>query len=381
MKVLILTATIGQGHNTCASSIQEGFLRKNIPVETLDLYGYISPQLKSIVEYSYLWGISFTSAKSTRFIGDLTYKSMENSSDKKQAFSMAEKINKLVAMELLAYIKIYNPDVIISTQVNCMHCINYLKKEKLIDSMTLSILTDFTVQSHWRESEYIDYIVTANRNLNYQLVKKKIPVKKVLPIGIPIHPKFSESTDKIIARTLLGIDPIKPTLLISGGSMGYGNLNTVIEKLDKLPVDFQFIIVCGKNKKLYNQITNMNLKKQKKIFAFTDEMNLIMDASDVIITKPGGISVSESLAKGLAIVLTNPIPGMEDHNCDFLCNNLLAISTSKFTSIEELIFNLFYDKILLNKLSVSSKIAGKPDSTMELCNFVVKRFNKKRLTY
>ena len=172
-------------------------------------------------------------------------------------------------------------------------------------------MTDFTIHPFWEDAD-LDYYVTANELLNHQASKKGIDTSKILPIGIPIHPKFGKKMDKLEARNILGIED-KPTILIMSGSMGYGNLETIITDMDTMDMDFQIISICGNNKNLKEDRWDDNKEKVYN-YGFTDKVDIIMDAADCIVTKPGGLTTSESLAKGLPMIIINPIPGQEERN-------------------------------------------------------------------
>lgn len=373
MKVLVLTATIGQGHNAVAHSIQKGFKRHSVPCEVLDMYGYVSPALKKLVSQGYL--LSVNSVVHMKKIGQLYYESMEKNYKSDDSFSRMA--NATIAKEIRKFIDAYQPDVILCTQVYCAHVLCYMQEQKWIDTLTLGVLTDFTVQAHWEGAWRLNYIVTATEQLNPQLVPKGFPEPKILPFGIPISPKFGERKDKAVAREMLQLDPNLPTLLIMGGSMGYGGMDRGLQQLDKLPEEFQAIVVCGRNYRMRNRLRELKLSKRYDIYGYTSSVSLMMDAADLIVTKPGGISMSESLAKRLPMVLSGAIPGMEDYNAAFMEEHGLASVVTKKYPLAEAVHDLLDSSSKQKAVRKAMAPFSHPDSTDRLCRFILEEVEKR----
>lgn len=373
MKVLIITATIGQGHNAVARSIANGLRERRIPCKVLDMYRYFSPALQKIVQGGYLISIKSVAAMHARVIGEKYYDAMEKGYKPLNEHTFARVKNMPFAKNLKKYLDEYRPDAIICTQVYCVHIIDTIKSKGWIDVPVFGVDTDFTVQAHWQGNDYLDYIVTASNKLTGQLMFKQVPKEKVLPFGIPISPKFNEKIEKRRARELLCLDPDKKTLLVMGGSMGYGNIDKTILQLDSLPFDFQAMVVCGSNLQMRSRLKKLKLNKRFDIYGFSYNIPMMMDASDVMITKPGGISLSEGLAKQIPMVLANAIPGMEDRNSDFMEENGLALAVSKTYPITQAVTDLMTKEELAERMAESQKEFAHPDSTAVLCDFIIEK--------
>jgi len=203
----------------------------------------------------------------------------------------------------------------------------------------------------------------------------------MLPFGIPIKAKFSKSIDKYHARKQLGLDLHKLTILLMSGSMGYGHIDDSIEMLDKLDLDFQVIVVCGNNKRMYKKVKDLQTKKRFDIYGYVDNVDEMMDAADCIITKPGGITSSEALAKGLPMIMVNPIPGHEMRNAEFMLNNGLALFATKTFPLDEAVFSLFKHPERISFLRSTIELYERRDSTEKLCQFLVKKVEEKKANY
>ncbi len=364
MKVLILTITTGQGHNQAAKTLSE-YLEKNpgVQAETLDAFEYINQGLKEIVSRGYLM-----SAKRLPKIYGKAYR-MAEKRDSDNGYIMRA-TSSIMAKKLIGFVEEYDADVIVCTHVFAAMLVTDIQKKFQRNIRTVGIITDFTVHPYWEETE-LDYYVTANEFLTNQALKKGIAENKVLPLGIPIDPKFIDCCDKAQARTMLGLED-KRTVLVMSGSMGYGKVAGMVKKLDSSDMDFQIISVCGNNPKLQKRIDKMKKKHKIYNYGFTDKINLMMDAADLIVTKPGGITSSEALAKGLPMIIANPIPGQEDRNVEFLMNNGAAFKVSSTFPVDEAIYQMFTNDIRMSQLKGIAKVLGKPKSTLDIVDLVLR---------
>ncbi len=364
MKVLILTITAGQGHNQAANTLSD-YLNKNpgVQAECLDAFEYINQGLKEIVSRGYLM-----SAKKIPKIYGKAYR-MAEKRDSENGYIMRA-TSSIMAKKLIKFVEEYDADVIVCTHVFAAMLVTDIEKSLNRDIKTVGIVTDFTVHPYWEETK-LDYYVTANEFLTNQAVKKGIAEENVLPLGIPIDPKFIECCDKAGARETLGIEDAR-TVLVMSGSMGYGKVARMVKQLDSSDMDFQIISVCGNNQRLKKRIDKMKKKHKIYNYGFTDEVALMMDAADCIVTKPGGITSSEALAKNLPMIIANPIPGQEDRNVEFLMNNGAAFKVSSTFPVDEAIYQMFTNKTRFSQIIEISKVLGKPDSTLKIVELILK---------
>ena len=369
MKVLIVSVKTGYGHHSTANALIERFSQFGVKCEMLDTFEYINPTLADSIDNGYLF--------STKYIPKIygkAYDIMDKRDEKLDKHSPISVLSKIVSHRLKDYIKGYNPDAIIGTHSYACMLMTYLRYEQLVSCPLIGIVTDFTVHPFWESTE-LDYYVTADAVLNHQMQKKGIEKSKILPFGIPIREKFSTKKPKEEAREKLKIDN-KTTLLIMMGSMGFGNILKEIEEINNLDIDFQIICVCGRNKRMYKEISKHIWQKKVITLGFADNVDMLMDASDCIITKPGGLTTSEFLAKELPAVIMNPIKGQEDRNAEFLVNNGAAIMVTKTFSLSEALYQIFNSPWRLDMLKDSAGHLSKPDSTKDLCDFVIRLVNR-----
>lgn len=370
MKGLIFSITAGQGHNQTAKVLSDYLNASGVECSYMDVFEYINPLLSESVSKLYLM-----SSKNMPQIYGGGYRMCEKR-DAGANHMLPKMTNAFLAKRLLKLVRKEKPDVIICTHVFAALLVTYLTGHIDIQTHTIGIVTDFTIHPYWEDTN-LDYYVTASELLTNQGVKKGIPEYKFKPFGIPIDPKFSRRKDKKEARKELGLED-KDTVLVMSGSMGFGNVLEEIKELDRLNLDYQIVTICGNNKKLKSQIDKLEMKKIIYNYGYVNNVDIFMDAADCIVTKPGGLTTSEALAKGLPMIMNNPVPGQEDRNVEFLLNAGAAMKVSKTFPIDDAIYNLFINKERRKNLDGSIKSLQKPDSTMDLVNFIIDLIQNKQ---
>ncbi len=364
MKALVLSITAGQGHNSTAKALCAYLKSIGCEAEMLDTFKYIHPVLGETVSEGYL-----LMASKAKLVYKGGYRLAEKRKKSKSEASPTRMTGKLMSVKLLRYINDYDPDVIICTHIFAGIILDSLKKKQAIRAKTIGILTDFAFHPYWEEGVNLDYVVTPNERLQAQARKKGFRDEQILPFGIPIHPKFAGSVSAAEARAELGLAIDKPTVLLMSGSMGYGNIEETVTALDSVELDFQLITVCGSNAEAKAKIDSMKTKKRILNLGFVDNVDRLMDASDCIISKPGGLTTSEAMAKGLPMIIVNPIPGQEDRNVTFLTNNGAAMAVSSTMPIDEVIWQLFSDPRRTANMREAIALIAKPNSTRDICEF------------
>lgn len=363
MKGLIFSITAGQGHNQTAKVMAEHLEKNGVTCKYMDVYEYINPHLSESVSKLYLM-----STKNMPRIYGQGYRMCEKL-DSGNNRVLPRLTNTLLSKKLLQMVKAEKPDFIICTHVFAALLVTELLDRLAINIHTIGIVTDFTIHPYW-EDTCLDYYITASELLTYQGVKKGIPKEKFRAFGIPIDPKFALRSSREEAFRKLGI-PMMRTVLVMSGSMGFGHIVDEIRALDQLEEEFQIVTICGSNKKLKEQIDKLKLKKAVYNYGYVDNVDVFMDAADCIVTKPGGLTTSEALAKGLPMLMNNPVPGQEDRNVEFLLNTGAAMKISKTFPLDEALHQLFGDEERREALNHGISLLRKPSSTEDLTRFIL----------
>ncbi len=369
MKVLIISVKAGYGHHSTGNAIIEHFSECGVECEMLDMFEYINHKLADSIDNGYMF-----STKYFPKIYGKAYDMLDKHDKRTDKYSPMSVLSKIVSHKLHDYVKRFNPDAIIGTHSYACMMMTYLREAGVVSCPLIGVVTDFTVHPFW-ENTNLDYYVIADALLSNNARKKGIPPQKILPFGIPVRKNFSTKKDKLEARKELKIDN-KTTILLMMGSMGFGNILKEIAEIDRLEFDFQVICVCGKNKKKFKEISHHTWNKNIITLGFVNNVDLLMDASDCIITKPGGLTTSEFLAKQLPAVIMNPIRGQEDRNTEFLVNAGAAVMVTKTFGIAEALSHVLNCPWRLETLKQSVKNLGKPNATKDLCDFVINLVKK-----
>lgn len=376
MKLLIVTAPLGNGHNAVADAVADRFthLYPGAICHVLDMYEYISPSLKKATASGY-----FLSMKTMSKLHGMASGIIDRQSEKEfNEYTPARLANEFLASELRHAIDDFNPDCIVCTMVFTAQVVDLLKERGVVTCPCFGIITDYTVQNYWCDVQNFEYIVSPSEYLEPQFIRRGIDINRVLPLGIPIHDRFCQKYDQLEMRRKLGLSETLPAVLVMSGGMGFGNIEESVAAIDAVPLDLQVVVICGKNEKLYQKISKMRTQKPLTVYGFVLNVDEIMDACDCLLSKPGGITTSESLAKQLPMMMMDPLPGVEDRNVEFLQANGAAIYITKTFQIADALYLLLRCPGRLERLKESIRSISKPNSTTDLCRIITQTITAKK---
>ena len=363
MKALVLSVTAGQGHNSTAKALCAYLESIGCQAEMLDTLEYLNHALGETVSRGYL-----LMASNAKLVYKGGYRLAEKRNKSSSELSPTRATGNIMSKKLAKYISDYAPDVIICTHIFPAIILDVMKKKGKLRAKTIGVLTDFMFHPYWEEVCNLDFVVTPNEQLLSQAIKKGFKESQILPLGIPIHPKFADSSrSKAQARAELGLDINRRTVLLMSGGTGYGNIADTVKALDNVPHDFQIISVCGSNHKAKAQVDALKTKKRILNLGFVDYIDKLMDASDCIISKPGGLTTSEAMAKRLPMIIVNPVPGQEERNAEFLTNNGAAMAVTATTPLDEVMYQLFANPERIEIMRDAIGLIAKPNSTRDIC--------------
>ncbi len=406
MKIIVLSATTGGGHMRAAEAIKSYLSSFGSDVLVLDTIEYINPILnRTITEgYEYL-------AKKRPNI----YKVMYETTNKKKITRAITKINSLISKKLIPLINDYKPDIVITTHPFSTEMVSKLKSEKLVNIPIICIMTDYAPHRTWINDD-VDAYVVANEEMIEGMYDMGVPHFKIYPYGIPIDGGFYAKKDKAIVLRQMGLDPSILTILIMAGSFGVKNILEIYKEILDISINFQIIVITGRNEELYDSIEQIvhgtkvkgtflesvknlvfslkeNIFKRKenkksdkssskknkfrdihrantRIIYFTSEVDKYMKTADLIITKPGGLTITEALACNIPMAIFDAIPGQEDENADFLVSKNMAIRLEKGEKGAKSIKDLLECSGKLESMKSSCKTFDKSDSLKKIKNLI-----------
>ncbi len=379
MKILIFYASYGGGHLNAAKSIYEylenNYKNQNIDVELIDCMKYINKTIEKMSTKAYN-----EMAKKAPWAWGKIY----SDSQKGPLAHISSRSNKIMAIKLLKLLREKQPDLIISTHPFGSQMCSYLKRKNKTSATIATIMTDFAPHDQWLVGyEHTDYYFVAHENMKNYLQEKGITASKIFTTGIPLSNRFLQNFNKEKIYNELNLQPNKKTVIFfGGGEFGLGKSRTVeiFENFIKYCENMQIIAISGKNEKMRLAFENVICKYQKKdsvrILEYTNQVPEFMSISDLVVTKPGGLTTTESLASHLPMIIINPIPGQEEENAQFLVDNGIAIWIKKQDNVKEILENLFSQSELLKTMKENTNKLAKPNSTKNICDILLQKEQK-----
>lgn len=379
-KVLIMSASTGGGHNRAAKAMKDEIEKKciygeHITCEIIDSLKLINTTMDKIISSGYE-----KSAKYTPKAWGGVYKMSDANIVSKHEYK-GNLFNTLLASKLKKLLKERKPDLIIGTHPFPMIALSTLKKKypyrnafnSFFVPPLISVLTDYTAHSTYIQDE-IDYYIAGDEYVKEVLISEGVDGDKIKPYGIPVEKSFLEHREKSVVLEELGLAPDKFTVLLMGGSFGAGNIKDTLKELLEIDRDFQIIVITGRNEtlkeKLEKSLEKYTIDKNISILGFTQDMNDILSAVDIIVSKPGGLTTTECLLKELPMIIPYYIPGQEEENMDFLSNCGAALRTSKKFTISVLLKVLIDNPMRMELLKNNIKSVKKQNTAEDIANLV-----------
>ena len=363
MNILILTASTGGGHKRAAAAI-EAKIRQSHPETTV----HVVDALKSIGKMynkTVCGGYHFLATKLPKLYG-VFYRITDRPSI---LYRAVMKSNTMMTKKLLRAIEGYKPDIIIICHPFVTTMVSCLKTNGMPGVKAIALITDYDSHRTYIAPN-IDAYVLAQPDMAQKLIKEYgVDKNKIYPLGIPTFDKFTAEFSKEELCKREGLDPNKKTVLLMAGSFGVTGVLRFYEQLAKAVDDLQMIVITGKNKKLFEQmnelVLELNTKKRTKLLYFVDNVEDYMHVSDLIVTKPGGLTVTESLACGLPLAIYSAFPGQELDNAEYLVGKRVAVLLDKKRGAEQII-SLINSPGELEKMKENCRSLAMPDSAGKL---------------
>lgn len=370
MKILILSCDTGEGHNSAAKAFMEYLSSHNVECQMADTLSLVSPAVSQAVSDLYLFSTR------TRLFR-VAYKAGQIVSEGTQIKSPVYLANRLYCKKLYDYITQNGYDTVVCTHLFPAEALTALRRSGKLPQKSVFIMTDYTCIPFMKETEMDAYVVP-HEHLIEECVQKGLPRERLYPYGIPVksvfHSEYPKDEARFECRKIFGegLTENAAWFLLMSGSMGFGNsADTVRELLSRCPEGSELFLVCGNNANL-----NSRLKKEfgscpgVHMLGFTDKIPLLMDACDVVFTKPGGLSSTEAAAKGLPIIHTAPIPGCETRNAEFFHYHNMSYSSLDVSQQVTVALKLCNDRSYRERMVLSQKFNSHPLACrhiLELC--------------
>lgn len=369
MKVLILTCNTGQGHNSSAMAIRQEFLYKNTDCEIVDALSFFSKTISKIVEKS------FTSIYRHVPKGfDKGYQQVNGKNGNRWG-KLTNIILKPASRKLKKFIDSNEYTYIICTHIFPAIMITDIAKKYGMSVPTALLTTDYTVYP-LMEQVKSDFYLIPHEKLVDSFEEFGIPKEQLFPSGIPVRSTFTHfDVTREEARDKLNLPKDAKVVLIMGGSMGCGPLYNLVCSVAQTADDSTYLLVsCGSNESLYQKI-NKIASDRVRHFRYSDDIPTMMKAADLFVTKPGGISITESAIMCLPMLLINFIGGCETPNYNFFVSNEFAFGADRIEDAQDVVKDLLSHPEKLRKISENLKESFTKNSALEIVGLVMSREN------
>jgi processive 1,2-diacylglycerol beta-glucosyltransferase len=363
--VLILSASAGAGHLRAAQAIERAFAQTNAAyaVQHIDTLEYTNPLFKRLYSKAYIDMVN----KMPEVLGWL-YDFYDNPAKDDRLQVAFDKLNTRPFVKMLEK---YQPEFTICTHFLPSEIISALIDKGTLRTRQAIVVTDFDIHAQWLCRNYAHYFV-ALEETRAHLQEMGVPADKVTVSGIPIDPVFAVAKERGAMRDKLGLRREGVVILISAGGFGVGKIETLITPLLKLRHPAQIVAICGRNEELKGQLEQFasalprSGKVALKVVGYTTAMDEYMAASDLVVGKPGGLTTSEALARGLVFVVVSPIPGQEERNSDHLLEEGAALRCNNLPVLAYKIDKLLDDPARLEAMRANVRRIARPQAAHDI---------------
>jgi len=369
-RIVLMYISEVSGHRNAALAVEKAIkaLEPDVEITNINAFNYTNPVAEKVVNSIYM-GIIKIAPK----VWDYLY---DNPRIVKRVEKAKQNIHKANSPKLKQLFDKLKPDAVICTQAFPCGMVADYKKTYGDDLPLVAVLTDFAPHSYWIYDE-VNYYITPSEDVSLRLIAKGVTAQKIKALGIPFDHKFNVELEKehIFHKYKLSAD--LPTLLVMGGGQGLGPIKTIVKSLEKVNHNIQEIVVTGTNKKLYNTLKRRIKKYKKKIilFAYAQHINELMFASDIVISKPGGVTTAEVLAKGKPMIIVKPLPGQEASNTTYLTLRGAALKVERPRRINIVVDDLLKNASNMNRLCSAAEYISKPNASMDIARLLLKLAN------
>ena len=356
MKILILSANTGGGHNSTALAIGEAVAKRGISYEIADTLAFISKKASDFIS----WGHSYVYRKLPHLFG-IGYRYEERHSARflyKQCAKGADALSESL--------RDGHFDAVVCTHVFSGLMMTEVRRKYQVSLPTYFIATDYTCSPGVSEMHLDGYFIP-HRMLRAEFIRCGVPADRLHACGIPVRAEFYETDDRVLIRRALKLPVNKKILLLACGSMGCGRLEKHALRLcGQLPEDTALVVLCGTNGQLYQRLLP-HASERFRVLRFTERVEMYMAAADAYVTKPGGLTTTEAIAKRLPMLLVDAVPGLETRNFDFLIGRGVACGTKRWSEIPELADRLLWDEGLRQAQIKAMASFGGQTAAQDVC--------------
>lgn len=371
MKVLLLHASAGAGHKRAAEALAKAFQAADgsAEIKVVDILDFTPPLFRKTYARGYLdlvrrapelWGYLYAEA--------------DRKADEPWRKHVRTLFNKINAASFYKFYREFDPDVAVCTHFMPLQMLSERRGRGRGRAPVFCAVTDFAVHALWI-LEHVDCYYVAMEEAKRHLMRREIPPDRVVVTGIPVDPVFAAGQKKQEAARALGLDPALPVVLLLSGGCGVGPAAGLIRSFGREEPVCQLLVIAGANEKLREQAEEAarEVRTPVRVYGFVNNIHVMMDACDLVISKPGGLTTSEVLAKGRPLLIIDPIPGQEQRNGEVV---LEAGAAARLFEVDDAyckVRDLLADKSRLARMAREALAVGRPRAAEGIVRDILKR--------
>jgi processive 1,2-diacylglycerol beta-glucosyltransferase len=370
-RILVLSAAVGAGHLRAAQAVELALkeMAPNATIQNVDVLTLTNGAFRKVYGEAYLELVN----KAPHVLGffyDHMDKPRRADSKRDKLRVLVERLNLTALSDLIADGRW---DAIVNTHFMPAEIIASLRKRKKLKTPHMTVTTDFETHRLW-VNQPCDHYTTATCEGAAYLAHWGVPKSDITVTGIPIHPMFAKLKDSAECMKRQGITGGRPVVLQMAGGFGVGPVAAIFESILTVPTPLEVIVVAGRNAAVKKKLEAIKAPDQHrvKVLGFTDQMDELMAAADVVVSKPGGLTTSETLARGAAMVVVNPIPGQESRNSDYLLENGAAIKVNNLPTLGMKLGALLGDESRLKQLKANAHRIARPRAAFDVAHLALR---------
>lgn len=373
-RVLIFYVRAGAGHERAARAVADAMQQLDPTAE---------PIVRDALDFSSLFLRTFYASTYNRVVSraprmwGLVYRRSARTPVEGFRQELRTRITLWGCYGYLEAVRTFRPHAVLCTHFLPAEVFAFLRERGRVDVPVSCAITDFSIHPIWVYRGIDRYYVASDRVKGELVDTGVVSADRIEVTGVPIDPRFAVRVPAAEARAALGLDPdpSRPCVLLMGGGFGWGPIEGMFEVLLDLPERVQVLVIAGRNERLRARLLARARGREQriKIHGFTDQVDLFLAASDLIVGKAGGLTSSESMARGVPMAVFQPIPGQEDRNCDFLQESGAAVRVHDLDELHARLHHLIGHPEHLAAMRASAEAIGRPRSAFDVARSILRR--------
>ena len=374
--ILVLSASVGAGHMRAAQAVELALreLAPDAQVRNVDVLALTNAAFRRVYGKAYLDLVNLA-PHVLGYVYDLMDQPRGPRSKQDRLRLAVEKINLRQFVELMEEGRW---DVVVNTHFLPAEIIASQRREGKLSVPQITVTTDFETHRLWVNQPCEQYTTATEEGAAY-LRHWGVPRENVSVTGIPIHPVFSRPKDRAECLKKQGLTGERPVVLQLAGGFGVGPIEKLFRGVLDVEVPLEIVVVAGKNEQVRRELEQIDVpaRHRVKVMGFTDQIDELMAVADLVLSKPGGLTTSEVLARGAAMAIVNPIPGQESRNSDFLLENGAAIKINNVGTLPMKLTQLLGDRTRLESLKRNALRISRPQAAFDVARIALQWVGKK----